>query len=349
MRASFRISSSWPRLWRGWRRFCACLLGALVLAGLRVEVALGQQSVRLEGTVRTDAGATLNSGVKVRIETEEGKLIAEQPADSGGNFHFENLPKANCILIVTADGFELYQESLDLRYGAAISFRNINLRPSQKAKRSPASAQARSDDLASKNAKKEYEQAAHDLAAKNIDGAKEHLENAVKEYPCYARAQTDLGTILEARHDLAGAEAALNKARECDSDYIDSYIVLGQMLNSQKRFADGERILQEGVRRAPASWQFYYQLGVAYSGLGKYSQAQTEYQKVLELNPIPPPDLRVKLADLYLKEKAYDKAYSQMDEYLKAEPNGRFAARVKSVMEQMKASGVLSQPAAAKQ
>lgn len=348
MLASLRISSSWPRLWRGLGLFSTCLLGGFVLGGLQLEVALGQQTVRLEGRVRGDAGVTLRSGVKIQIETDEGKLIAEQPANSEGAFHFENLPKVNCRLLVTADGFEPYQESIDLAYGATIFIRNINLRPAGKVKESLVSAPARSDNLAPKNAKREYVQAARELAAKNLEGAKVHLENAVKEFPCYARAQTDLGTILEAGHDLAGAETALKKARECDPDYIDSYIVLGQMLNSQERFADSERILQEGVRRSPGSWQFYYQLGVAYYGLGQYSKAQTEYQRVLELNPTPAPDFRVKLADLYLKEKAYDKAYSQMEEYLKAEPHGRFAARVKSIMEQMKASGVLSQPEAAK-
>jgi len=243
MLASLRISSSWPRLWRGLGLFSTCLLGGFVLGGLQVEVALGQQTVRFEGRVRSDAGLAPRSGVKIRIETDEGKLIAEEPANSEGAFHFENLPKVNCRLIVTADGFEPYQESIDLAYGAAIFIRNINLRPARKVKESLVSAAARSDDLAPKNAKKEYEQAARELAAKNLDGAKVHLENAVKEFPCYARAQTDLGTILEARHDSAGAETALKKARECDPDYIDSYIVLGQMLNSQKRFADSERIL----------------------------------------------------------------------------------------------------------
>lgn len=349
MPAYLRITSSWPRLWRGLRLFFMCLLGGFVLSGLRVQVALGEQTARLEGEVRTDAGVAPSSGVKIRIETDEGKLIAEQPANSDGAFHFESIPKVDCRLIVTADGFVPYQESIDFGLGATLFIRKITLRSAQKAKASLVSAPARSDNLAPKNAKREYERGAHDLAAMNLDRAKLHLENAVKEFPCYARAQTDLGTILEARQDWAGAEAALKKARECDPDYIDSYIVLGQMLNSQKRFADSESVLKEGVRRSPGSWQFYYQLGVADYGLGQYSKAQTEYQKVLELNPTPPADFHVKLADLYLKEKAYDKAYAQMEEYLKAEPIGRLAARVKSIMEQMKASGELRQPETAKQ
>lgn len=238
---------------------------------------------------------------------------------------------------------------MELGFGATFVIRNVSLAPLRKISEAGGAAEPRSDSLAPKIAKREYEEGASDLAAKNLEGAKTHLENAVKEYPCYARAQTELAAVLEARHDGTGAEAALKKARECDPDYIDSYIVLGQLLNSQKRFADSQPVLQEGLRRAPSSWQFYYQLGVAHYALGQYSKAEAEYQKVIELNSSPPPEFRVKLADLYLKEKAYDKAYSQMDEYLKAEPNGSFAEKIKGIMRQMKSAGVLRPQAAAKQ
>jgi tetratricopeptide (TPR) repeat protein len=323
------------------------LLVVLILFTALASVSLAQQTVHLEGKVRTDAGDTIRSGITVRLENDEGQLVSEQPANSEGAFDFPYLRKVNYRLIVTADGFEPYQEPLDLSYGPTIQVVSVTLRPTHKVTVGP-SAAARTDNLAPKNAKKEYEQAGSDLAAKNVDGARTHLEAAVREYPCYARAQTDLATVLEARRDLRGAETALKKARECDPDYIDSYIVLGQMLNSERRFADSEQVLQEGVRRSPGSWQFYYQLGVAHFGLAEYPKAQSEYERVLELNPFPPAEFHVKIADLYLKEKSYDKAYSNMDEYLRAEPDGRFAAKIKNIMQQMKASGVLSQPEAAR-
>jgi len=321
------------------------LLAGRLLASLIACMALasaGLAQVRLEGKVRTDTGEAIKSGVNVRVETEDGQLVAEQPANSEGAFHFDSLPKINnCRLIVNADGFERYQEGLDLGYGATQATRYITLRPLGKEAVDGAAGEARTDSLAPKNARKEYEQAVGDFAAKNLAGARTHFEAAVKEYPCYARAQTDLATVREAQRDLTGAETALKKARECDPDYIDSYIVLGQMLNSEKRYADSEQVLQEGVRRSPGSWQFYYQLGVAHFGLGQYAKAQSEYERVPALNPSPPAEFHVKMADLYLKEKSYDKAYSQMDEYLKAEPSGPFASKIKNIMQQMQASGVL--------
>ena len=74
------------------------------------------------------------------------------------------------------------------------------------------------------------------------------------------------------------------------------------MLNSQRQFLDSAQVLEEGLRRSPGSWQFYYQLGVAHFGLGQYAEAESEYLKVLALNSSPPAEFRVKLADVYLKE-----------------------------------------------
>lgn len=215
LRAFFRQAKRWTSV--RLRFVASSYLPIILLFWLAAAFpATGEQTVRLEGRVRTDASVALRSGVKIRLETDQGQLVAEAPADSNGSFYFDNLRKTSYRLVVTTDGFETYQESLSLGYGADIAIRIITLKPLQKRPDGAGARQPRSDSLAPKNAKREYERAAGALAAKDLDAARAHLENAVKAYPCYARAQTDLAAILEAGHDLAGAEAALKKARECD-------------------------------------------------------------------------------------------------------------------------------------
>jgi hypothetical protein len=63
--------------------------------------------------------------------------------------------------------------------------------------------------------------------------------------------------------------------------------------------------------------------------------------KVQSLNPNAFADVHVRLADVYLKENAYDKAYTQIQAYLQAEPEGRFATKIKAIMRQMESSGAL--------
>jgi tetratricopeptide (TPR) repeat protein len=279
---------------------------------------------------------------------DDGNILSERPADSDGTFYFDDLHEKRYRIVVFAPGFETHQQMVEFGQGIRLAVCNVTLVPVTKDSDEAAAAEPRSDSRAPKNARKEYEKASKDLAARDFDKAKADLEKAVKLYPCYARAQAHLATVLEVRHDSAGAEAALRKAIECDPDYLSSYIVLGQMLNDQRRFAESLPVLEAGARRAPSAWQLCYQLGVAYFGLDQYAKAEKEYQNVLEFNPSPPAELPLRLADIHLKEKAYDKAYAEMKQYLQADPTGRFAGKVRGIMQQIDASGVLNHPSTQK-
>ena len=328
------------------RSASACLSALFVLSiGLLAPLpAACQETVVLSGQVVTYTGQTIPSGVMITLETESGERAAQTPANSAGRFELPGLKKLRYRLIVTAEGFETSQQDIDLGYGPSQYTVRITLSPLNKVKEISASAPALTDDQAPKTARKEYEKGSRALAARQLDEARTHLEKALSEFPCYARAQTDLAVVLTEQRELPGAEAALRKAVQCDPGFPDAYTQLGQLLNAEKKFAESADLLQDGLRRSPGAWQFYYQLAIAHFGLNQYSQAEEEYLKVQSLNPNAPADLHVKLADVYLKENAYDKAYAQMQAYLQAEPEGRFVAKIKAIMRQMESSGALRAP-----
>jgi tetratricopeptide (TPR) repeat protein len=314
---------------------------------LALSPASAQQDAELHGRVRTDQGVALKSGGTVRLETEDHQLVAEQPVSSGGDFYILHLPKRLYLLTLTAEGFETYQQEIDLGEGASQYNMTFTLTPARKiqAKSSPP---ALSDAQAPKEARREYEKAEKALAARKLGEAREHLAKAVEQYPCYARAQTDLGMVFSLQQDYTEAEAALRKSLACDPGYVDASAELGQLLNAEKRFSEALPVLEQGVRISPGSWQFYYELGVAQYGLKHYSSAESEYLKAQSLNSNPSAALDVKLADVYLREGAFDKAYARMQEYLKAEPQGRFAPHIREIMKQMESRGVLAAGGAAK-
>jgi len=342
------------RLPRTSRMRFACLLSALLLcvlpgAGGQQGSQMGSQmssqmsTIRIQGTVRTDEGKRLGLIVKVQLEGETGGLLQERLTDSEGAYYFDNLTGRGYRLIVTAPGYETHEEVIQSSVGLRLRVCNIALKPLPKDSGQATAAGPRSDSLAPKQAKKDYDKALKELAARHLDKAKGHLESAVKAYPCYARAQAHLATILEARHEPAGAEAALRKAIECDPDYLSSYTLLGQFLNGQKRFAESVPVLEAGERRSPSSWALCYELGIAYFGIEEYAKAESEYQKVSEFSPSPPPDLPLRLADVHIKERAYDKAYAEMKQYLAAQPNGPYAAKVRDIVQRADALNVPAQ------
>jgi tetratricopeptide (TPR) repeat protein len=302
-----------------------------------------QQDAQIHGRVRTDQGVVLTSGCMARLETdEEHELLGEQPVNTAGEFYFLHIPKRRYILTVTAEGFETYRTEIDFAQGANQYNLTITLTPARKMPQAKSSPPALSDAQAPKEARREYEKAEKALAARKLDEARAHLEEAVEQYPCYARAQTDLGTVYSQQKDYAKAEAALRKSLTCDPGFVDASIELGQLLNAEKRFSEAVPVLDQATRLSPGSWQFYYELGTAHYGLKQYSAAESEFLKAQSLNSNPPPALDVKLADVYLKESAYDKAYAKMQDYLKAEPQGRFAPHIREIMKQMESSGVLT-------
>lgn len=294
-----------------------------------------------------DYGQGLPTGIKVRIETEEGMLGGEQPVNASGYFEFLGLKPAQYRLIVDATGFQSYQQDIDLRsVGNRLNI-NVQLSPAHGSQSSAlAATPSRTDAQAPRSARKEYEKAAHALGEGKPSDAQSHLQKAITEYPCYARAQTDLAAILAAERKPEASEAALKQSTSCDPDYLDAYAGLGRLYYDEKRYDDSVSALREGVRRSPGSWQFYYQLGASEYGLREYAKAEQAYLRAESLSSALPAEVHVKLADVYLKEAAYGKAYDEMQAYVRAEPNGRFAAELKSVMKRMESDGTVRPPSA---
>ncbi|HEV2426520.1 MAG TPA: tetratricopeptide repeat protein [Terriglobia bacterium] len=321
-------------------------LNALVWLALPlVAAAQAGRVVDLNGEVRTDQGVAVKSAT-VRLETAEGELVDQRPVTTAGQFFFTNVPKARYVITVTADGFETYSENLNLAEGADQYDVSVNLVPATKV-HTHTEPPALSDAQAPREAKRAYEKAEKAIAARKYGQARKELQTAVGQYPCYARAQTRLGLIMSQQKDYKGAEAAFRKSISCDAGYLDAYLELGQLLNAEKRFGESEPVLEDGLRQAPASWQFYYEAGVAEYGLARYDQAKQQFEKAKALTSQPSADLDVKLADVYVKEHSFQKAYASMQDYLKVQPEGPLAPRIKTIMKQMESSGVLQAQAPA--
>lgn len=312
-------------------------LGCELIAG---ESASGQILMSIVGQVRTERDQVVGSGVTIQVQTRDGRRIAEETANSHWRFEITNLRRETYQLTVAADGFYHIQQIVNLRNttGQTVNVRVVlTSRPSVK----PTAAElpALTDLSAPHRARKNFNKGLRALHEKRLPEAEKYFEEAVQEYPCYARAETQLAWILNAEGNSARAEAALRKAVQCDPGFTDAYVALGEILNYEKRFAESVAVLQEGLRQFPSAWQFYDQLGVAYYNLGQYPQAEEDWLKVRSLNTAPSLELHAKLAAVYLRRGARNKAYAEMQAYLRAEPDGRFAAKMKDLLKQLMSAG----------
>jgi tetratricopeptide (TPR) repeat protein len=199
--------------------------------------------------------------------------------------------------------------------------------------------------MARPNAERAYKACACTTrTAHALPSAQRDFSEAVAVYPCYARAQTGWAALLIGQRDLPAAEAALHKAIQCDPNFPHAFVWLGRVLNSEGRFTESVTILQQGLRLSPKAWELYDQLAAAHYSLGLYSQAREEWLRVEEINPEAPPELHAKLSTAYLREGNSEKAYAEMQAYLQAEPEGRFAPQLKSLMHQLETVGAVHNP-----
>ncbi len=309
-----------------------------------------QNTVTLGGWVQGDYGGSVTNGVVVHLETSEGMNCGDQPVNTAGYFEYVGLAKTYYHLTVTALGFQTYQQDLSLGTVGDKLVINVHLSPAPTAKSlPPPPSSSFTDNNASKKARKEYQKGASALHGGHLSAAESHLRKAVEEYPCYVRAQADLALVLSQKQQSPASEAALKKALECDPDFLDTYNELGQLYYNEKKYQESKAVLQEGLRRSPQSWQFYFQLGADDYHLGQFAAAEQEFLKAESLNAALPAEVHVRLADVYLKQSAYAKAYDEMQAYLRAEPNGPYTARVRSLMHQMETDRAVpsAQPATA--
>jgi tetratricopeptide (TPR) repeat protein len=293
------------------------------------------------GTLQMDSAANHVASATVTIETAEGQVIDRQPVSTDGRFHFGSLGKGTYLLIATADGYEPYRQTLELIDATPRASVDITLKPARSSALPTAILPSRTDALAPKKARKEWEKGVRAVASQKLDQAQAHFEKAVAAYPCYARAQTDLAVILMQGNQSAHAEAPLKKSIECDPDYVNAYLHLGRLLNGQQRFAESRRVLAEGVRRAPSYWFFYFQLGQADFGLKDYLNAEQEYRKAQSFGLAVPSVIPERLAAIYLKEGEYNKAYAEMQAYLAVDPEGPYAASIRTHMQQLQSAGLV--------
>lgn len=159
--------------------------------------------------MRTSTGTPIPSDVSVVLEEAEGVVAGKQFVGTTGKFEFRNLQGQLYRLIVTAAGFQTATKDVDMHYLAS-RYPDVYLIPlvQKRSGSTPSPTTSATDGLATNKARKEYEKGDQDRQTGDTTDARRHLEKAVADYPCYARAQTALGVVLSIQREFPSAEAA---------------------------------------------------------------------------------------------------------------------------------------------
>jgi Flp pilus assembly protein TadD len=285
----------------------------------------------VSGEVRmADSGETA-TGVPVRLERFSGGLIDQIVTDSRGRFRFANLPRGYYKVIVNAPGFKPVQQDADLQ----VIFRTYLIFELVSNSLKNASGLPLLTDVIDARvpaaAREDFENGRAALKANNYKEGIAYLEKAALGYSNFFEAQLLLGIAFIDLKEWEKAEKVLLRAVEIRPQNATAMIYLGEVYWRQKRNADAERSLLEGLKLDQKSWHGHYTLGRLYWDMGEVVKAGGPIGMTLQLKP-ELAEAHLLAGNILLRVNQRERALVEYREYLRLAPKGEFVGQVQELV-----------------
>ena len=310
-----------------------CVLSAFAAAP---GFAQFQSSFSLAGTVFADVGDRRIANAAVVLFDGEGTRLQETVSGDAGEFSFHGLRAARYVLKVHAEGFETAETGVDLTlnsvHGLSIALKVLRQpgsaipdRPSISAHELSMPEPAR--ELMSSGLNKLY-------AQNNPQGAMNDFQAAIAKEPGFYEAIFYCGLADLAMHKEADAETQFRKSFEVSQKkYGDAEIALATLLLRKGQTAEGETLLRQGLLLNPHSWPGQVELGKLELARGHIEAALAAAEIAESLAPGQPMVYRL-LTAIHLQQKNYTAAISDLDSYIRLDPDSPAGQRAKELRAQ---------------
>ena len=331
----------------------------LTILMLSFSVASGQGSNSLQGRVIAPDGNQPLAPVRVTL-TYNGRRIYETFTDLSGRFSFSGLSKGTYQLTAEGDGRSfvtttVYAELSTFGNAPQLFTQDVQLRPPPGNQMQPkAVLNAFSQDVP-KSATENLRRAQKLAGEGKRDLAMAQLQEAVKTFPQYFEAHLMIGNQLLEAGRLDEAIAALDRAREINSNDERIYQSFGLLLMKQKKYQVAVAIFAEAARLNPtnplnplmkASALIYQASYIQGSSQRKVLLAEAELalNRTSELS-----DKKVKadamtLAMFYEMKDEPARAADELENYLRKNPTAQNFEAVKTEITRLRSKAASKSP-----
>lgn len=331
-------------------------LSALLLLLSIGLAAQAQGGHTLQGRVIAPNGMQPLGPVKVTL-TFNGRRIYEGFSDLGGRFSFTGLARGTYQLTAEGDGqtFEtttVYAEVAAFGPAPQMFSQDIQLLPIKHQALPRAGVVNAFTQVVPTAARQAFDRAMKLINESKTDGVIEELQGAINLFPSYFEAHLQLGTQLMRLGRLTEAVSELDRAREINPNDERLYQSFGLILMQQKNYPVAVAIFAEAARlnpvnpfnvlmKATALIHQAYALNPSTAApdrehlLSRIDLALTEVAN-LSGRKLKPDHLT--LAKLYEMKGERNRAASELEEFLKANPNAREATDVRKAIDSLRSS-----------
>lgn len=304
-----------------------------------------QGRIYLSNGRRSDA-----TGIRIRLVNMAASDLSII-ADATGAFTFKNLvPGSYTVQVEGGADFENEQETviIDDPGGSNLGSRN-RMRGGTKTAtvqiylRTKAGAPLGSNSVVNaklaavpKEARELYEAAQVSMRGGNFDRAATQLREALQLHKEFSLAWNDLGLLLQRSSDLNGAVEAFRFAVKFDPKSPAANLNLGCALYNQKAYAAAENYLMEAIVASPASYRGHYYMGLTQLKLGRLDVAEQAFRKAVDVGDEQAAMAHYMLGGIYWSVKRYKDAASELETYLKLDPNAKDAEKTRASIAELK-------------
>jgi tetratricopeptide (TPR) repeat protein len=275
-------------------------------------------------------------GARVELRSFTGATVGTMFTRAGGDFEFLDLTAGMYDIMVQEAGYH----TLTLRVGVneSIFGLTIDLHPetsTRTAAPGPSSVSARELSIPQK-ARDAMEKGLVLMNEKsNYLGGVKQFERAIREYPEYYEAYTQIGVAYLHTGNNSSAEPALRKAMELSEfHYIDALFWMATLLNDTRRFVDAEALAREALAIDSDCWQANAELARALLGLNNPAEAE---KSALAASKSQPDDamLYLVLANVHSQLENAPALLEDLDNYLRLVPTGHMADQARAQQKQL--------------
>ncbi len=296
-------------------------------------------SFRLAGTVLGDDGKPLRRVIPVVFLNGALTPFASQTqAGRDGKFTFKNLSAGTYTLGVYVPRAGEVQKTIEVGPSFADSKRTIRF--TVKFDRADVLEKDHSVSAVQlsvpQGAREELSRAENYLSRRDVKGAIECLEKAVRMAPQFAEAWNRLGTIayLSARYQQA--EEYFREALKQDPEEYSPLVNLGGALLSEGKFKESLSVNERAVQLRPGDALAHSQLGQSYFQLGELDQAEKHLKQAIALDPNHFSFPQLFLVGIYVRRRQFDAAVAEINQFLKLHPDSKQAPQMRKALEEVR-------------
>lgn len=304
-------------------RTCVLLLVVMSLAMAGVAGPPAEPLANLAGVVYSEASNERIAHASVWLCDDGGTRMKEAITTDRGEFAFPDLHAGGYILQISAAGFVPLEMNVNVDFssaaGISIFLRPVGTAPPKKHAEAAISAHELSEPAA---ARKLTESGKKKLYAGNDpEGALHDFEAAVAKAPDYYEAYYQIGMAYLSMKEPAQAEPNLKKSVELSNQsYAEAILALAILLLGRHDSAEGEPLLRRSLELNANSWLGFYELGKLELYRMHLDAALDAARHAETLAPQQPKVYHL-LSLIHLRQKNYQAALVDLDEYIRLDPD----------------------------